>query len=216
MVLVLGVVPDCVNTKNMFKRTTINKYGVLLAVAGFFVAVFFLFNRQSDKNHIDLVDAPEDQTSSGELVESEGIQTLESNKQLFAHPHYGFSLIVSDDLAIARYSEGQATETILIEPKDGNEDLSQPRFQMFVTPYLENIITEDRIKKDISSGVVQEPTEIKIGANRNIPALMFKSSDPVLGDTREVWFLQNGYLFEVTTSLQHDAWLAHILDTLQF
>lgn len=135
--------------------------------------------------------------------------------QRFEHPRYGFTLDVPKYLTITRFDEGQATETIIFEPSEGS-DPTLPRFQIFVTPYFEKTITEARLKKDIKSGVVRNYTDVVIGRTENISAALFVSSDPVLGDTREVWFLRNGYLFEVTTRIAHDAWLAEILNTWLF
>lgn len=45
---------------------------------------------------------------------------------------------------------------------------------------------------------------------------MFFSKNIALGDTREVWFIKNGYLYEVTTLKSLDAWLTQILQTWKF
>ena len=37
-----------------------------------------------------------------------------------------------------------------------------------------------------------------------------------MGDTREVWFIHGGFLYEVTTYKQLDSWLAPIMQTWQF
>ena len=36
------------------------------------------------------------------------------------------------------------------------------------------------------------------------------------GDTREVWFIHGGYLYEVTTYKELDIWLAGIMRTWKF
>ena len=66
------------------------------------------------------------------------------------------------------------------------------------------------------SNVVLGPTEVRIGENKDIPAMLFQSTDALLGETREVWFLCYGYLFEVTSPLVHDDWLTEVLSTLVF
>jgi hypothetical protein len=45
---------------------------------------------------------------------------------------------------------------------------------------------------------------------------MFFSSYPRLNDTREVWFIHGGYLYEVTTFKQLDSWLGQIMQTWKF
>ena len=45
---------------------------------------------------------------------------------------------------------------------------------------------------------------------------MFYGSNSVMGDTREIWFINAGLLYEVTTYKQLDTWLVPILQTWQF
>ena len=80
-------------------------------------------------------------------------------------------------------------------------------------PYTENYITSEQFKKDVPSGVMREPTDIIIGGTR---ATMFYSQDVVKNDTREIWFIKDGFLYEITAPAHLDAWLAQILSTWQF
>jgi hypothetical protein len=61
--------------------------------------------------------------------------------------------------------------------------------------------------------IVKEPTEIMIDGTR---ATMFFGHNPIMGDTREVWFIHGGYLYEVTTYKELDQWLADIMKTWRF
>jgi hypothetical protein len=45
---------------------------------------------------------------------------------------------------------------------------------------------------------------------------MFYGSNSVMGDTREIWLIHAGLLYEVTTYKQLDSWLAPMLQTRQF
>ena len=45
---------------------------------------------------------------------------------------------------------------------------------------------------------------------------MIYGSNSVMGDTREIWFIHAGLLYEVTTYKQLDSWLVPILQTWQF
>ncbi len=67
--------------------------------------------------------------------------------------------------------------------------------------------------KDIPSGQFTEPVEIIISGD--IHALAFFSTG-TFGEMREIWFLRNGYLYEVTTYASLDGWLAEILATWNF
>jgi hypothetical protein len=45
---------------------------------------------------------------------------------------------------------------------------------------------------------------------------MFYGNNAIKRDTREVWFIHGGLLYEVTTYKQLDSWLAQIMQTWQF
>jgi hypothetical protein len=49
-----------------------------------------------------------------------------------------------------------------------------------------------------------------------VSATMFYGSKSTMGDTREIWFINAGFLYEVTTYRQLDSWLAPIMQTCQF
>lgn len=141
------------------------------------------------------------------------VVVIDDQHQQFVHPRYGFSVVVPKDLDIVRVDEGQATETIVFTPFDEN---SEPVLQIFVTPYLPSEITEERLIKDVPGGAIKDINEVLIGVGSDIRAVRFLSNHPGLGEAREVWFLRNGYLFEVTTRMANDAWLASVLRTWQF
>ena len=48
------------------------------------------------------------------------------------------------------------------------------------------------------------------------PAKSFFGYNDQMGDTREVWFIHGGYLYEVTTYKPLDTWLTPILQTWKF
>lgn len=138
---------------------------------------------------------------------------VDDKHQMFAHPRYGFSVVVPKDLEVVRVDEGQGTETVIFTPTDEG---AEAVMQIFVTPYLLQEITKERLAKDVPSGEIKDVTEVMIGPRNDIRAVRFISAHTGLGEAREVWFLRNGYLFEVTTRMENDAWLATVLKTWQF
>ncbi len=121
---------------------------------------------------------------------------------------FRFSLFYPKDLQVkADDYEGSAT-TIVFENAEGNKG-----FQIFIVPYKENQISAERFKMDVPSGVIKDKSDILIGG---APATMFYSTNAVMGDTREVWFIKNGFLYEVTTYKELDAWLSGIMQTWRF
>ncbi len=124
---------------------------------------------------------------------------------VFKSQKYGFSLYYPPTLQVKEYAEANDAHTTSFEEPGGAKG-----FQIYVTPYSGDQITQERFRGDVPSGVMKEPTDIYIDGAR---ATMFFSTNALMGDTREVWFIRNGYLYEVTTYKGLDSWLAEILKT---
>jgi len=127
----------------------------------------------------------------------------------FSHPRYPFSFALPETFGITRHPEGNASETIIFQ---GQEDAKRS-FQIFVTPYAENVITQERLDTDVR-GTIADPQEGLIG--EGVRALAFWSEHPELGRMREVWLIHDGFLYEVTTYAALDTWLAKVLDSWRF
>ena len=121
----------------------------------------------------------------------------------YRNEHYRFALFYPESLTSTSYDEGGGAATITFE-----NAATASGFQVFVMPYGARQVSAERFKKDVPSGVMREPQQIAIDG---APATMFFSQDTFLGDTREVWFIHGGYLFEVTTPKVLDADLAHVM-----
>lgn len=104
---------------------------------------------------------------------------------------YSFSLYHSPEAKVVEYDLGQGAMTITLENEKKVRGM-----QIFVVPYWQNEITNERFKADVPSGVRTniEKTEVD-----GVEAVTFNSVDESLGATREVWFIRGGYLYEVTT-----------------
>lgn len=127
----------------------------------------------------------------------------------YRNTDFHFSILYPETMGqLSNYYEGKDARTISFEDAQNKKS-----FQIFVTPYTEPQVSPERFKADNPSGVMKEPVNVTIdGAN----ATMFYSTDPNVGDTREVWFIHNGYLFEVTASKDLDTLLQGILKTWEF
>ena len=128
-------------------------------------------------------------------------------QNLYSNQTFHFSLVFPNTLAVHEYKEAGGALSITFEGNDLRE------FQIYVTPYQETQITPARFKLDEPSGVFDDPVDILIDGVR---ATMFFSKNPIMGDTREVWFIHGGFLYEVVTEKQNDAWLAGIMQTWKF
>lgn len=135
-------------------------------------------------------------------------RTPQAGQKEFRSGNYRFSLLYPEALALQSYDEGSGATTFTFQNADGSQI-----FQIFVVPYVQQQIEKWRFQLDTPSGVIMQPQDVLVGNTR---ATMFFSNDAVLGDTREVWFLKNGYLYEVTAPKALDVWLSQIMATWQF
>ena len=196
----------------MSKRTTtsLTIFVVILLMAGTMLAGYFLLKLNQSG---DTVFEGAEQKTFWPFGRHQPSVVIDDKHWQFLHPRYGFSVVVPKDLEALRVDEGEGTETIVFTPMA--ED-AEAVMQIFVTPYLPHEITKERLAKDVPGGEIKEVTEVMIGVGSDVRAVRFSSQHPGLGEAREVWFLRNGYLFEVTTRMANDAWLASVLKTWQF
>ncbi len=144
----------------------------------------------------------------------EVVPTIPETKQIAAdwrgyeNVAFRFALLYPQELRVREYKEREGAMSAIFEnPSNGQG------FQIYVTPYGDTQITKERFLLDISSGVMKDPTDIVVGGVRGT---MFFSTNSIMGETREVWFINNGFLYEVVTYKQLDAWLASIMQTWKF
>ncbi len=135
-------------------------------------------------------------------------QSTPADWREYRNANRGFALRYPPELSVQEYDEGDGTYTLVFEAA-----AREKSFQIFFTPYLGETITRSRLLRDVPSGEFTEPIEVIIGGGGR--ALMFVSQGP-LGPMREVWFIRDGYLFEVTAPDHLDGWLADIMGTWQF
>jgi hypothetical protein len=104
---------------------------------------------------------------------------------------YMFSLFYPADMKVSEKDEGAGASTITFQIPEKAEG-----FQIFITPYAEAQVSEAQFRKDIPSGVRENL--VTVGVDGAVGAA-FYSKDATLGETREVWFVKNTYLYETTT-----------------
>lgn len=121
---------------------------------------------------------------------------------------YAISFFYPEELVMKEFKEIGSAMTVTFEDEAGGKE-----FQMFVVPYLRDDITPERFQMDVPSGVREKETDIEVAAARG---KQFYSQDARLGETYEIWFIHNGFLYEVTTHKELDIWIKNILATLIF
>ena len=142
-------------------------------------------------------------------IETENTSPVPEGMNRYIHPTFGFSLDVPEAMRVERFEEKGNAETVTFEIPDTDP----PRdFQIYIVSYHGEQITSSQIAKDTHGTATAQPSEVVLGGG--VRGIIFESESPVLGRLREVWFLMDGHLFEVTTYAGNDEWLADILDTL--
>ena len=121
---------------------------------------------------------------------------------------YRFSLFYPEKLEVKEYDEGGGASTITFQ----NVAAAQG-FQIFVVPYREPQVTEERFHTDVPSGVRKSVQNITIDG---AAGASFYSTNLSLGETAEAWFVHGGYLYEVTTLKPFEDGLKHVLETWAF
>lgn len=105
---------------------------------------------------------------------------------------------------------GEDNVKILVFSKKDSEE----SFQIFIMPYDEpGPITPERILIDQPDIVMKNPQTVQIAGEK---ALVFFSTDPDIGDVREVWFVHGNHLYQASTYAKYDELLAKVMRTFRF
>lgn len=121
---------------------------------------------------------------------------------------YNFSLFYPEEMKIKEFNEGAGARTITFEDEE-----TMRGFQIFVVPYAGETISEERFRQDVPSLVRESLTNLKID---KVPGMSFYSQNLSLGETWEVWFIKDGFLYEVTTLRSEQKWLEETMKTWRF
>jgi hypothetical protein len=177
------------------------------ALAGFGIFLLLTYHQDplpGEEESISLQAAAATATSPSSLpprVAPPGTREYKSTR-------YHFSLFYPQELTVTEHNEGGGAMTITFQNIENVEG-----FQIFIVPYSKPQVSEERFRQDEPSGVRESLSTIIIdGAT----GAAFYSSNPLLGPTREVWFVRGGFLFEVTSLKPYEAGLASILSTWEF
>ncbi len=110
-----------------------------------------------------------------------------------------------------RETPSELATTILIERAD------HTGIQIYITPYkdTDTTITAERVQSDVPDMEVSDPQPIILGSQGE--GLAFKSdNDDFGGDSREVWFVVAGRLYQISTYAAYDKVLQAIMGTWTF
>ncbi|HYF12910.1 MAG TPA: hypothetical protein VD928_01260 [Candidatus Paceibacterota bacterium] len=164
-------------------------------------AAFYIYRGDGEpQSAASAISAPQASTSEHPPVSG--------NTREYRSATHHFSLQYPKDLAVKEFEEGGSAMTVIFENVEKGEG-----FQIFIIPYNESQVSEERFRQDIPSGIRKGLTDVTID---NAVGAAFYSEHEILGETREFWFIKNGWLYEITAPKSLDAWLSKIVATLEF
>jgi len=145
---------------------------VILLFAG-----FFIYKYQNQQKEI-VSSVPNSATTTNVDIGIPPLRTPPLGFKEYRHLTYHFSLFYPDNLSVKEYKEEGTAMTVIFQDAEGDRS-----FQIFIVPYGESQITEQRFKMDVPSGVKQEPVDVMINGIRGT---MFWSENAVMGPTRSL------------------------------
>jgi hypothetical protein len=190
------------------KKTTIIIVIVVLLLAG--AIIFLSFNKKSSQS--EEIKFNENQSVSGNIQNTYTLtpSTEDEKNNVYTDSQYNFSFQYPKSFTATKFSDQEETATILVQGEGGKTG-----FQIFIAPFDEpGPLTKERILQDVPDMKI---TNAENRALKNgIPALIFFNEETSLGKTREIWFIENGYLYQVSTTITLDSLVAQIIETWKF
>ncbi|MBI2024264.1 hypothetical protein HYT00_02670 [Candidatus Giovannonibacteria bacterium] len=136
-------------------------------------------------------------------------------KERYEDPENKFFVDYPEDYTVNEMDNGDNIKTIVFEKKNSGQPAGEAgeSFQIFSMPFDEESISVERILIDSPDMVIKDPQEITIAGG---PALLFFSTDPDVGDVRELWFVRDDHLYQASTFAAYDELLSKIMKTFTF
>ncbi|PJE69041.1 hypothetical protein COU96_01905, partial [Candidatus Shapirobacteria bacterium CG10_big_fil_rev_8_21_14_0_10_38_14] len=167
---------------------------IILAIALLFGAIYFVVsNKKSPQSEEVSNNINEYQSVSGNEQTFTIAQSEDGENNIYTDSQYKFSFEYPKNFTATKFQEGEEGDTILVQEKE-----SKKSFQIFISPFDEpGPLTKERVKQDLPDLIINNPEQrvLKNGA----VALVFFSEESSIGETREIWFVHNGYLYQIST-----------------
>ncbi len=183
-------------------------------------------------------DRQEQASSSQEL----GGVKEEAGWKTYSHPGYGFSFAYPADLTVSSFNQGEG-EVVLVQkstPPPSAPPLSKGRnmvesekssppyqggvpegqggqgMQIYISLFdePETTLTKERILQDLPDLKIDNDKQIKIAGV--IDALRFDSANQSGENTKEVWFVYNNFLYQISAVVDSEAVLEKMIGTWKF
>lgn len=180
------------------------RFPIVVVVLALVVGALFYLPKRTNINSGDDIAVSLPSAQSSESV----MRSIPDGWREYRNEQYRFSLLYPEGMRVKEFDEGTGASTITFEK--GDKGLG---FQIFMVPYNLPQVTEERFRQDVPLGIRENSSNLQIGG---VLASSFDSDSFGLGQTREIWFIHGGFLFEVTTFRIQGVWLSEIMGTWTF
>ena len=131
----------------------------------------------------------------------------------FTNPTYHYAFKYPEGFSVNSNPADEGEVTLVMNPK------TNVGVQILVTQYdgSETVLTEGMIHESIPDMAIREPQELLLGGGKTGKGLAFVSDNEAFGgESREVWFIYKGNLYQISTYRNLDEFLKGLFATWQF
>ncbi|OHA11518.1 MAG: hypothetical protein A3H71_01280 [Candidatus Sungbacteria bacterium RIFCSPLOWO2_02_FULL_48_13b] len=180
---------------------------IIVVLAALGAGTYFLWSRGGLKSLNFQSLNPEDQRQISVPASDESADMSET----YTSPDYSFSFKYPKGFNATELSDDNGDTVLVQKPEE------KSGFQIYITPFDEaEPLTAARILQDMPASEVIDPKDVLMGEEKTINAVIFLSTNSSFGKTREVWFVRDGFLYQVTTYEGQDNFIGPILETWKF
>lgn len=202
---------------NLKKRVYSQRMGVFVVAATCCVVAggMYIFLQNNTLQGIPTDYHFEESTVAMATISSEQQEDL-SYKEKFEHPSLPYSFLYPTGFSISQFTDSvSGADTVLVQNADPGVLAG---FQIVTTLYEGELpITPQLIERDIPDMRVGDAQEVLLGDSGRGLAFVSQDVGEVSGpQNREVWFVINGSLYQITARIEHDMLLKKVLDSWQF
>ena len=149
-------------------------------------------------------------TSSPAAAGVPGPRAIPAGTKEYSNADYHFSILYPKGVTALERTRASSKDPLFVVFQDPQTNQG---FQIYAFSYPSPAITQARFNMDEPSGVLNSPQNVSVAGASGI---MFLSHDSVIGTIREIWFIHQGILYEITTAQSLDQWMQSIMQTWQF
>lgn len=130
----------------------------------------------------------------------------------YTNSKYGFSLDTPEGFTVGELPPEENGAQAIVIQNDAGEGI-----QIYVTPFSDDrrVLTEADIRADIPDMDIRSVEKIEIGPD-HIGVAFLSDNEAFGGDSREVWFVFRGNLYQISTYARLDPLLQAMFSTWRF